>query len=185
MAWMQGGVYPDMPFNQQLTFPCELTLHTLPEGIRLYRYPIGEIEKLYADEFSLRDATLKPGQNPLANLRGELFDIAVEMDVAKTKCDSIALDVRGNVVTYSFKHETVESCGARAGLPPRSGRIHLRILVDRMSVETFGNRGEVSITNCARARNSGTPLSIRSLGGDARIVSLRVHPLKSIGDLRQ
>lgn len=185
MVWMNGGVYPDMPFNQQLTFPCQLTLRTLPEGIRLCRYPIGEIEKLYAGEFSLRDATLKPGENPLANLRGELFDIAVEMDAAKTKSDSIALDVRGNVVTYSFKHETVESCGARTGLPPRSGRIHLRILVDRMSVETFGNRGEVSITNCARARDLETPLSIRSLGGDARIVSLRVHPLKSIWDLRQ
>ena len=25
MAWMRGGKFPDMPFNQQLTFPCELS----------------------------------------------------------------------------------------------------------------------------------------------------------------
>src|SRR4029434_804646 len=40
LAWMRGGVYPDMPFNQQLTFPCELTLRTLPEGPRLCRSPV-------------------------------------------------------------------------------------------------------------------------------------------------
>ena len=29
MAWIRGGKFPDMPFNQQLTFPCELSLRTV------------------------------------------------------------------------------------------------------------------------------------------------------------
>ena len=47
IAWMSGGNYPDMPFNQQMSFPCELTLRTTPEGIRLFREPVKEIENLH------------------------------------------------------------------------------------------------------------------------------------------
>ena len=36
-----------MPFNQQMSFPVELTLRTLPDGIRLCREPVREIELLH------------------------------------------------------------------------------------------------------------------------------------------
>ncbi len=32
IAWMNGGSYPNMPFNQQMSFPCRLTLRKTPEG---------------------------------------------------------------------------------------------------------------------------------------------------------
>ena len=35
IAWMNGGQYPGMPFNQQMSLPGELTLRSFPEGIRL------------------------------------------------------------------------------------------------------------------------------------------------------
>src|SRR5208337_4873006 len=28
IAWMRDGKYPDMPFNQQMTFPCDMSLRT-------------------------------------------------------------------------------------------------------------------------------------------------------------
>ena len=31
IAWMRDGKYPDMPFNQQMSFPCDLTLRTVRE----------------------------------------------------------------------------------------------------------------------------------------------------------
>ena len=30
ISWMNGGKYPDMPFNQQMSFPCEMKLRTFP-----------------------------------------------------------------------------------------------------------------------------------------------------------
>ena len=31
IAWLQGDL-PGMPFNQQMSFPCDLTLHSTPTG---------------------------------------------------------------------------------------------------------------------------------------------------------
>ncbi len=180
MAWMRGGEYPDMPFNQQITFPCELTLHTLPEGIRLCRYPVQEIQKLYASEFVLTNQVLAPGENPLAPIKGELFDITAEFDLSKSDCDEIVFDVRGNRVQYNVRTHQLSSCGSSAELMPRSGRLQLRILVDRMSVETFGNHGEICMTNVAQAQSVQPALSLHALGGSVSITSLVVHELNSI-----
>ena len=180
MAWMRGGEYPDMPFNQQITFPCELALRMFPEGIRMCRYPVREIEKLHADAFLLNNRILKPGENPLAAIKGDTFDISVEVDLSKSSCDEFVFNVRGNRVAYNVVEQQLDSCGSRAELKPRSGKLQLRILVDRMSVECFGNQGEVSITNVARAQDSDPPLSLRTLGGDVFIQSLAVHELRSI-----
>ncbi len=42
MAWMRGSDFPNMPFNQQISFPCELSLKTTPKGLRLYRKPVSK-----------------------------------------------------------------------------------------------------------------------------------------------
>lgn len=180
LAWMRGGSYPDMPFNQQLTFPVELTLRTLPEGLRLCRNPIREIANLYDRSFTLSDQQLTPGYNPLAGIRGELFDIQIEIDTSKSTCDQVVLNARGNFVKYFLKEGAVESCGVRQELKPRSNRISLRVLVDRMSVETFGNQGEVSITNQVQARATTPALQLRGIGGNTYITSLSVHTLQSM-----
>jgi len=180
VAWMRGGSYPEMPFNQQITFPAELTLLTLPDGIRLCRNPIREIEKIYDRGIKLVDKRLEPGENLLSGVTGELFDIRIEIDMSKTNCKQIVLNARGNEVKYFVNEQVVESCGVRQALKPRSQRVSLRILVDRMSIETYGNEGEVSITNVARAQASKPPLALRAIGGDAHISSVSVHTLRSI-----
>lgn len=44
IAWMNGGKYPGMPFNQQMSIPRVFTLRTTSEGIRLFMEPIKELE---------------------------------------------------------------------------------------------------------------------------------------------
>jgi len=127
---------------------------------------------------------LKPGESLLGGLPGELFDIRIEIDMAKTNCEQIVLNARGNEVKYLVKEQAVESCGVRQELKPRSQRVSLRILVDRMSVETFGNEGEVSITNQVRAQASKSALTLNAIGGEAHIGSVSVHTLRSIWPAR-
>jgi levanase/fructan beta-fructosidase len=180
MAWMRGGDYPDMPFNQQITFPCELTLHSTPAGMRVFRSPIREIERLYASTVTLHEQTLAPGQNPLAQVNGELFDIVAEFDLTKSSCDEIVFNLRGNLVKYDVGQAQLDACGSRAGLQPSAGKLQLRLLVDRMSIEAFGNQGAVSITNVARAQDTQPALSLSAHGGNVFITSLAVHTLNSI-----
>lgn len=180
IAWMRGGKYPDMPFNQQISFPCELTLRMTNAQLRLFRYPIQEINQIADGAFGLKNVALQPGANPLKDIQGELFDIDVEIDIANSTADTVALQVRGSLVSYDLKNQVLESCGSWAELKPNEGIVHLRVLVDRMSVETFGNLGEVSITNCAHALDSEMPLSLTSLGGTLQVRSISVKGLRSI-----
>jgi len=59
---------PGMPFNQMMDFPVELTLHSTPSGIRMYAWPVKEIENLYSETRNWSDTALRPGQNPLSDL---------------------------------------------------------------------------------------------------------------------
>ena len=57
IAWMAGGSYPQMPFNQQMSYPCAMTLHETPEGLRIFRQPVKEIASLYGKEVRLNNQT--------------------------------------------------------------------------------------------------------------------------------
>lgn len=181
LAWMRGwDEYPkNMPFNQQVSFPCELTLRTLPQGMTLCRYPIHEIATIHGEGFSRENFTLRPGENPLSGQTGDLFDIRLEIDISQSTCSEIALDLNGNTVKYDVVSKTLQSVGSETKLEPRDERIGIRVLMDRLSIETFGNRGEVSITNIAYQKGQG-PLDLRAIGGEAKIVSLTAQKVESI-----
>src|SRR5205814_1758157 len=92
-AWMRGGAYPDMPFNQQVTFPCELSLHTTPGGLRLYRQPIHEISKLHKHEDKWTNRSLAAGETWDLKQQGDLFHI--KMTVSIPIGATLTLTIRG------------------------------------------------------------------------------------------
>jgi fructan beta-fructosidase len=177
IAW---GVIPmeGMPFNQQLLFPVELTLRTTDEGLRMFAYPVKEIESIHAKEYTWTDVQLKPGQNILANVKGELFDIDAEFEVGRA--DEFGFMIRGVPVVYNVKKNQL-SCGRpKAILKPIDGKIRLRILVDRVSIEIFANDGRIYMPIRAIPEGDQKGLEIFTKGGGIKVSSLKVHELKSI-----
>jgi len=73
----------------------------------------------------------------------------------------------------------VTCLGRKGPLQPESKRVRLRILVDRASIEVFGNDGALSMTSCFVPPRSDHSIDIFSEGGTAQVVSLKVTPLKS------
>jgi sucrose-6-phosphate hydrolase SacC (GH32 family) len=177
VAWMSGGKYPDMPFNQQMSLPCELKLRSSPDGPRLVRTPVKEIEVLHGDGKEWSDVTVEPGDNPLAGLTGELFDIRAEIEPGDAT--AFGFRCRGEAVTVSLKDRKLTCLSAAANLEPVKGRVQLQVLVDRTSLEVFGNDGRVSLTSCFLPKADNRSLEMFATGGAVKVVSLRVYPLRS------
>lgn len=178
LAWMAGGRYPEMPFNQQMSFPCRLTLRRSPNGLDLCRTPIEEIDRLVEQEWQWTDLTLSPGDDPLTKLSGELWDIAMEF--APGKAEAVELAIRGETIHYNVLEQTLSCLERSASLPADAGKVRLRVLADRASLELFGNDGQVSLTSCFLPTPEDRSLSLRVRGGDATFLSLRVRALCSI-----
>lgn len=178
IAWMRGGTFPQMPFNQQMSYPAVMTLHNTPDGLRLHRLPVKEITRLYdKKQTSLRDVTVKPGDNPLKNVSGELWDIEAEFEVQDAT--SFGLRTRGAETRYTVADKTITSLGHTAPLSPMGKRVKLRLLVDRTSLEVFAGDGQVGLTSNFLPRPEEQSLEVFADGGSVKLVSLTAHPLKS------
>ena len=177
IAWMQGGKYPDMPFNQQMTFPCELTLRTTAEGIRLFRKPVREIETIHKRRHSWQNQPLTSTSNLLGGIEGELFDIRAEIEFGDAR--AVGFTVRGEDIHYDVNAQELTCLEKSAPLQSIDGRLQLQILVDRTSIEVFGNDGRLSMCSYFLPDMANRKLKIFSSGGEAQIISLEVYELQS------
>jgi sucrose-6-phosphate hydrolase SacC (GH32 family) len=178
IAWMAGGKFPGMPFNQQMSIPCELTLRTFPDGIRLCRVPVREIENLRGVRWELKDTTLQPGEKLLSAISAELFEIQAEIELGSTS--EIVFNLRGNPLTYNVKNKMLSCKGKKVKLDPIDGVIKLHILVDRTSIEVFPNYGQVTLHLSFPLDPENTLQYLSAEGGKANIKSLKLYKLKSI-----
>jgi sucrose-6-phosphate hydrolase SacC (GH32 family) len=170
-AWMRCDGYPNMPFNQEVSFPCEFTLHTTPKGLRLFREPIKELALLHQTADTWTDRVLNDGAHLTLEPSGDVYEIQCEVSIpAKAK---LTFDLLGAQVVLTS--DTIHSGPAHGSLQEPIKTV--QILVDRVSIETFLNHGEISSTRSILPMRSG--LSATSSGGPIEIRSLKVFPLKS------
>lgn len=177
VGWMRGGKYPGMPFNQQMAFPTTLTLRTTPDGIRLCKWPVKEIARLVTNKQDWKKLTLEAAVNPLEKIHGDCFDI--EAVIEPGKAGELRFDIRGTPVVWSAAKQELTALGRTGPLPLRNGRIALRLLVDRTSVEIFGNHGEMVMSSCFLPPVENQSLGLSAQGGTARLESMTVRELRS------
>jgi levanase/fructan beta-fructosidase len=170
-AWMRGPSFPDMPFNQQISFPCELTLHNTPKGLRVYREPIREIALLHRGQDAWTNRTLRANQVLPLEPSGQLFHIQAE--VAIPEGAKLTFNLRGIPVVLTSK--TIES--GTSPTPVQDQIKTVEILVDRCSIEAFVNHGEISATRFVLPKENG--LSVKAEGGPVMIRSLNIFSLNS------
>ena len=179
IAWMRRAYYPGMPFDQQMSFPCVLTLREVGGTLTMFRYPVSEIETLRVKNLlAVKDQPLAPDTNPLAEVKGDLFDVDAEFAVGDAK--EIVFTFRGQTVRYQVAEKSLQVIDAKTGLAPIGGRVKLRILVDRTSIEVFGNDGQISSTNAFVTDPDLKNISLTAVGGTAKMVKLDVYELKSV-----
>ena len=176
ICWLRVNL-PEMPFNQMMTFPCELTLRTTESGVRLFSEPVREIEALRRTRHAWEGERLKPGDNPLSEIAGDAFQIRADVKLADAK--TFGFTIRGVPVKYDVEKRQLSCAGKKVPLEPIDGRIRLEILVDRPSLEIFGNDGLVYLPLGVISKTKDESLTMFATGGAAKIVSLEVFELQS------
>ncbi|MBX2922078.1 MAG: GH32 C-terminal domain-containing protein [Chitinophagaceae bacterium] len=206
IAWLSTNRYPDMPFEQQMNFPTELELRTTHEGIRLLRMPVREIKKLYDSGIKWQRSVTPQGDNPLRELKDDLYDIDMEIDLKKST--SFDFSIRGATIQYDAAKKILRCGGAaeQSGFPPDNwkayirkkpnqlnnmgeaplvpvnGKIKLRVLVDRTTLEIYANDGLVVMTSCFMPDET----KFYALTADGEIdVNATIHSLKSAWTVNQ
>jgi sucrose-6-phosphate hydrolase SacC (GH32 family) len=177
--------FPDMPFNQMITFPTELSLRTTKEGIRMCANPIKEIESLHKKEYTLtniRKASEEDSRDLLAELNsslGDLLHIKAEFDIGPRKSYGVfGLIINGFEIEYDARHNRLND----AFLNLKNGKIYLEILMDRSSVEIYANHGRLYLSDAHFSVNHPKQLDLYSLWGDVHLSKLQIYELKSIWD---
>ncbi|HYG24799.1 MAG TPA: GH32 C-terminal domain-containing protein [Verrucomicrobiae bacterium] len=169
--------HQQMPFNQMMGLPVELTLVSTAHGIRLRANPVSELAVLRGRTHAIESGAVQPGDNPLSAVTGELFELVA--DIAPRDARLLTFNLRGEHVTYDVKKQELSCARSVASLKPRNGRIELRLFVDRTAIDIFGNQGEVYMP-IGRALPSGNrTIGLSVEGGRATIHSLRVFELQS------
>ena len=185
IGWGQGITFPDMPFNQQMVVPVELTLRELPEGIRMFGEPVAELLSMRGEKFDIPELKLENESHAINGPTGGLFDI--ELHIAPGPSARVGLKIGEHSVVINTSERDGQSapsrtlnCGQVAVPIPADGDVSLRILVDRGSIEVFVDDGALALSVGALVPADHPPLEVFASGSLApATISGAVHEIKS------
>lgn len=205
LGWMSNWQYaadvPTMQFRSANTLPREMGLFRAPDGkVYASSAPSPELEALrgkLAAKVKKTTVGRKARSFALPSENGGICEILMDIEASKAKTVNVVFsNSQGEKVvmqydpagaTLSFDRTQSGITDFSEGFPAvtvtptheASGRIALRIFVDRSSMEVFGNDGEFVMTNLVFPRTPYTALSVSAEGGNAKVENLRIYSLKS------
>ncbi len=200
LNWEYGAKTPTDPWRGVQSISRELTLKRFPDGIRLIQQPVRELRMLRRQHTQLEQQSFSEANRGLKSKAagGETFEIIAEIDPGRAA--EVGFKVRqGNnqetVIGVDTRQSKLFVDRARSGnvgfdenFPGRhaapirfaSGKsVKLHIFVDCSSVETFGNDGEIVISDSIFPQRNSGGIELYSKGGEARIRKLEVWTLRS------
>jgi fructan beta-fructosidase len=167
----------DAPFTQLMSFPTRLSLRTTSEGVRLCREPVEAIRSLRTRTYDFPAGPLTPIPL-LAELTGEAWDIEAVIRVGNTAYP-ILMSIGGDEYAYRPGSQILSGPEGAMAIPLNDGRLQLRVLVDRTTVEIFGDYGQ-AYGIFVRSKPGGiVPLGLRTMKRNMHVEKLSVHSLRS------
>lgn len=177
IAWGRTG-HPDMPFNQMMNFPVVLNLRQTDAGPRLFSWPVREIETLYRQSHTLEGLSLDEANHALESVKGNLLDVTIVFEPSDNAA-VFGVTVQGLTIICDLERQELRCKDKTAPLRCEKGRVSLRLLVDRLSVEIFAKGGQVYMPMSHVGDPAGTELQLFATEGQVAIAALTVHELAS------
>lgn len=207
LGWMSNWDYPfsfpTSPWQGQMSIPREVMLKTVPgEGVRLVQQPIEELKQLRGSHTSWSNKFVKPNTaNILSEISATAFEIVAEIELPeKNRAEEFGFQLRKSEtqqtdVGYNVTNSTAFFDRSKSGeidfsekfstrhetkVKPDNNRIKMRMYVDESSAEVFVNDGQAVFSNVIFPDGASDEMSFYSKGGDVKIVSLEIYPLRGI-----
>lgn len=191
IGWLQNGRPETYPWKGQMSIPRDLSLKTTEDGLRLIQSPSsiisGSLSKYTKDDvlskkdISLNNESLKLSTN--RHINGNANWIAAEFQLNDSKKVGFTLTEKTGtskkvIVGYdAAKQELYVDCtGSEKGnkspenllqtapMKPVNGIIKIQVLLDKSSLELFGNEGEKVISTMIYPDIDATGISAFSEG---------------------
>lgn len=205
LAWMANASYagatPTSPWRGSMSLPREFTLTATSEGIRIAQMPIAGVGMFLkargATDTVLEQREVRSGVTRTA-ISAQVALIEAEFEVGTAERLGLRVLERGDeftVIGYDVKLEQLfidrrhsgrtdfhsGFAGIHAARMPlaHDGRVKFTIVVDRGSVEVFGNGGGAVVTSLVFPNAGGEGVSLFADGGDARLFRLDATVLGS------
>ena len=205
IGWMSNHRYapltPTSPWRGAMSIPREVSLRRSARGPVLLQRPVAELEALRSDRWHLANTELDNEVRPLAlsGGSGRAIEIIATFRLHSAREFGFKLRVGENeetLVGYDSAAGTVFVERSRSGLIPEpthfpgrrqaphacaDGRLRLRILLDRCSVEVFVDDGEIVLTELIFPSPDSDGLCLFAISGTASVESLDVWALQTRG----
>ncbi|WP_018143842.1 glycoside hydrolase family 32 protein [Alloscardovia criceti] len=200
-GWMSPFVEP-IPMQEDgwcgnLTLPREITLGSDGD---IYTYPVKEMEGLRADTQDFGAVTVESNSTFELSNNADALEIELSMDLTRTNAERTGVKVHatadGSYTYIAYDQQTqrvvIDRQAAYAGdrgyrAAPVSaaelatGKLDLRIFVDRGCVEVYINGGKQAMSSYSYAGEGDRAIELLSESGETQYTTLRTHHLNSIG----
>ena len=148
IGWVNIGkqnqsLYPGMPFVQQMSIPMDLTLRTTPQGVRLFHWPVKEIETIRAEKIARENITISPDQPLEIKTSSDLLDARIIIDLKSIQKTTLTIELNGEEIVYfqKGKERFLQYNNKRFPVEFVEDTLDLRILLDNIQGEVFVNGG--------------------------------------------
>lgn len=194
--WSYAGSLPTSTWRQAMTIVRKYELKTVDGRLQVVSTPVEALDTLRDGTAFTDDNIQVTGQTALDGVSETSYELEVSLDpgdAARSGIKVLVGDGEETVIGYDQDAGEIYLDRTRSGLTSFSpafpsvsrgavqvgqdGLIHLRVLVDRSSVEVFAQDGQTVITSVVFPSPESTGVSLFAEGGSATATSVTIHRL--------
>ena len=194
--WSYTGSLPTNTWRQAMTIAREYKLKTVDGRLQVVSTPVEALDTLRDSVAFTADNLQVTGQVALEGVSETSYELEVSLDpgtAARSGIKVLVGDGEETVIGYDRDAGEIYLDRTRSGTTSFSpsfpsvsrgavqvgqdGLIHLRVLVDRSSVEVFAQGGETVITSVVFPSPNSTGVRLFAEGGSAKAPHVTIHRL--------
>lgn len=183
LAWLRVSS-PDMPFRQMISLPMDLTLRSTPDGPRIFSNPAASMVNLHGQTIALKPEQLAGGQVSNERVPWELVDATFSIEL--NGAPEVAFEIRGILVSYDTQSGVLNigpiskrKNKRSATLRPVAGRLSIRAILDRSTLDLIVNGGQAHLVGEARPDATEPFLRLAQGRQKARVAGAAFTEMKS------